>query len=359
MTDRIDKPETPGTARTIDGRHERRALIRTMAALGGAGLLGRASAQGAAPATPASARPAAWPVKPIRLVVPFNAGGATDIIARTLGEALSRRVGQPVVVDNRGGAAGILGSDAVAKSAPDGHTLMVSLSTSMLINQFLYTRLPYDPAKDFTLVSQIAAAPVTLVVHPSVPAGNMKELLAYVKSQRGKLSYGSWGVGSYAHLAGAYMSKTMDADMTHIAYKGEAPMIQELIGGQLQLCFSSALNTRPFIESGRVKAIGVTGRQRMAILPRLPSIHEQGVTDPAYAVYGWVAMGGPAGLPREIVEALHGHLREIAHDPKVLERIESAGFLPLMNSPTEFRDAYQQDLPVWKALVADAGAKLD
>lgn len=329
---------------------ERRRVLQGMAALGGGGLMGQAIAQ-----TPK----AAWPSKPIRLVVPFNAGGATDIIARTIGEALSRRVGQPVVVDNRGGAAGILGSDAVAKSAPDGHTLMVSLSTSMLINQFLYTKLPYDPTKDFTLITQISAAPVTLVVHPSVPASNMKELLAYVKANKGKLSYGSWGVGSYGHLAGAYMSKTMDADMTHIAYKGEAPMIQELIGGQLQLCFSSALNTKPFIDAGRLKAIGVTGKQRMAILPRLPSIHEQGVTDEAYSIYGWVAMGAPAGVPKEIVDALYGHLREIGKDPKVLERIESAGFMPLMNSPAEFRDAYNHDMPVWKALVEAAGAKLD
>ena len=242
---------------------KRRSVLQGMAALGSTGLLGTALAQ---------TGKAAWPTKPIRLVVPFNAGGATDIIARTVGEALSKRIGQPVVVDNKGGAAGILGTDAVAKAPADGHTLLLTLSTSMLINQFLYTKLPYNPQKDLALVTQIAAAPVTLVVHPSVPANNMKELLAYAKSHKGKLSYGSWGTGSYAHLAGAYMSKTMDADMVHVAYKGEAPMIQELIGGQLQLCFSSALNTKPFIDAGRVKAIGVTGTQRMDILPKVPTI---------------------------------------------------------------------------------------
>lgn len=331
-------------------QYNRRNLLQGLAALGGTSLLGQAAAQTAK---------AAWPTKPIRLIVPFNAGGATDIIARTVGEALAKRVGQPVVVDNRGGAAGILGTDAVAKAAPDGHTLLVSLSTSMLINQFLYTKLPYDPQKDITPITQIAAAPVTLVVHPSVPASNMKELLAYVKAHKGKLSYGSWGVGSYAHLAGAYMSKTMDADMTHVAYKGEAPMIQELIGGQLQLCFSSALNTKPFIDAGRLKAIGVTGKQRMDILPTLPSIYEQGVPDDAYAIFGWVAMGAPAGLPKEIVDQLYGHLREIAKDLKVLERTVGAGFMPLMNSPEAFRENYQRDMPVWKALVDEAGAKLD
>ena len=328
----------------------RRDVLQGMAALGGSSLLGHAAAQPAKEA---------WPNKPIRIIVPFNAGGATDILARTVGDALSRRVGQPVVVDNRGGAGGILGTDAVAKAAPDGYTLLVSLSTSMLINQFLYAKLPYNPQKDITPITQIAAAPVTLVVHPSVPASNMKELLAYVKANKAKLSYGSWGVGSYAHLAGAYMSKTLNADMTHVAYKGEAPMIQDLIGGQLQLCFSSALNTKPFIEAGRLKAIGVTGRQRMDILPQLPSIYEQGVPDDAYSIFGWVAMGAPAGMPKELVDVLYGHLREIAKDPKVLERTVGAGFMPLMNSPDAFRENYQRDMPVWKALVDEAGAKLD
>jgi tripartite-type tricarboxylate transporter receptor subunit TctC len=329
----------------------RRGMLQGLAAVGGGSLLDSgALAQTGKPA---------WPSKPIRVVVPFNAGGATDIIARTVGEVLARRIGQPVVIDNKGGAAGILGTDAVAKAQPDGHTLLLSLSTSMLINQFLYTKLPYNPQKDLALVSQIAAAPVTLVVHPSVPANNMKELLAYVKANKGKLSYGSWGVGSYAHLAGSYMSKTMGADMTHSAYKGEAPMIQDLIGGQLQLCFSSALNTKPFIESGRLKAIGVTGRQRMEILPKLPTIHEQGVTDDAYAIFGWVAMGAPAGTPREIVDQLYAHLREIGKDPKVLERIAGAGFMPMMNSPAAFRENYQRDMPIWKSLVEAADAKLD
>jgi tripartite-type tricarboxylate transporter receptor subunit TctC len=329
---------------------KRRSVLQGMAALGSTGLLGTALAQ---------TGKAAWPTKPIRLVVPFNAGGATDIIARTVGEALSKRIGQPVVVDNKGGAAGILGTDAVAKAPADGHTLLLTLSTSMLINQFLYTKLPYNPQKDLALITQVAAAPVTLVVHPSVPANNMKELLAYVKAQKGKLSYGSWGTGSYAHLAGAYMSKTTDSDMVHVAYKGEAPMIQELIGGQLQLCFSSALNTKPFIDSGRVKAIGVTGKQRMDILPKVPTIFEQGVQDDAYSIFGWVAMGAPAGIPKEIVDQLSAHLREVAKDPKVVERIAAAGFLPMMNSPQEFQQYYQRDMPIWKALVEAAGARLD
>ena len=299
------------------------------------------------------------PKKPVTLVVGFAAGGAADAAARLIAKKLGENIGQTVVVDNKGGAAGILGTDAVAKAPADGHTLLLTLSTSMLINQFLYTKLPYNPQKDLALVTQIAAAPVTLVVHPSVPANNMKELLAYAKSHKGKLSYGSWGTGSYAHLAGAYMSKTMDADMVHVAYKGEAPMIQELIGGQLQLCFSSALNTKPFIDAGRVKAIGVTGTQRMDILPKVPTIFEQGVQDDAYSIFGWVAVGAPAGTPKDVIDQLYAHLREVAKDPKVLERISGAGFLPLMNSPQEFQQNYQRDLPIWKHLVEAAGARLD
>src|SRR5690606_9470773 len=161
---------------------------------------------------------------------------------------------------NKVGASGMLATDYVAKSAPDGYTVTFSLSTALLINQFLYTRMPYNPQTDLLMLSQIASAAVVLVVHQSVPASDMKSLLAWVKANKGKVSYGSWGVGSYAHLGGAYMSKVTDSDMVHAPYKGEAPMMQDLLGGQLQVCFTSALNAKPHIESGRIKAIGVTGK---------------------------------------------------------------------------------------------------
>ena len=326
----------------------RRTALQGMAALAGSSLLPHA----------AWAK-SAYPAKPVRFIVPFNPGGATDIVARVLGESMSKRMGQPILVENKGGAAGMLGTDQVAKAPADGYTLAVSLSTSLMINQFLYTKMAYNPQKDLLMLSQIASAPVTLVVHPSVPANNMKELLAWVKANKGKVSYGSWGVGSYAHLGGAYMSKTTGADMTHVAYKGEAPMIQELIGGQLQLCFSSAQNTKSFIDSGRLKAIGVTGRQRMTVLPNLPTIYEQGVTDEAYAIAGWVAMAAPVGTPKEIVDQLYAQVRESSKDAKVQERIAGAGFLPLFTSPEEFAKAYAREMPVWKSLIELAEARLD
>ncbi|MBO1110585.1 tripartite tricarboxylate transporter substrate-binding protein [Bordetella petrii] len=300
-----------------------------------------------------------YPAKPIRFIVPFNPGGATDTVARVLAASMSKTLGQPILVENKSGAAGMLGTDQVAKAAPDGYTFTVSLSTSLLINQFLYARMAYNPQADLLMLSQIAAAPVTLVVHPSVPAGNMRELLAWIGANPGKVSYGSWGVGSYAHLAGAYMSKTTHADMVHVAYKGEAPMIQDLIGGQLQVCFSSAQNTRPFIENGRLKAIGVTGTQRMVVLPDLPTIHEQGVADDAYAIFGWVGMAAPAGTPQDIVDTVHAALLEAAKDTKVQEHITGAGFIPVFNTPAEFSRAYARDVPIWKELVKIADARID
>ncbi|QNP47710.1 Bug family tripartite tricarboxylate transporter substrate binding protein [Diaphorobacter aerolatus] len=328
----------------------RRTLLQGAAALAGSQLLAGAHAQAAKDH---------WPSKPIKLIVPYNAGGATDILARAFGEGLSKRVGQPVIVDNRPGASGIVGTDAVAKAAPDGHTLLMSLSSSMLVNQFLFSKLPYNPLKDITLITQVSTAPVVLAVHPSLPVKNMKELLAYAKAHPSKLSYGSYGVGSYAHLAGAYISKITNSDMNHAAYKGESQAIQELISGQYQFGFLSAQNVKPHTDTGRIKAIGVTGRQRMVVMPDVPTIYEQGVQDDAFSLVGWIAMGGPAGLPKEIITQLYAHLLEVSKDPKVQERITGAGFAPMMSTPEQFREGYLRDVPVWKALVETAGAKLD
>lgn len=325
-------------------------LVRGAATLVDAGWL---------PHTAVQAAGEPWPIKPIRIVVPYNAGGATDILARTFAEGLAKRLGQPVIVDNRLGGSGIVGTNYVAKAEPDGHTLLVSFSSSMLAYQFLYTKLPYNPQKDIALVTQISAAPLLLALHPSVPASNMKEFLAYAKANKGKLSYGSYGVGSYAHLAGAYISKVTGAEMTHVAYKGESQMVQELIGGQFQFGFASAQNVKPFVDAGRIKAIAVSGRQHMEVMPHVPTIYEQGFHDDAYSLVGWIAMGAPAGVPPEIIERLYAHLAEIAKEPKTQERIMGTGFTAMMTSPKQFRGNYQREMPVWKALVEDTGARLD
>jgi len=204
-----------------------------------------------------------FPSKPIRAVVPFAAGSATDQIGRAFAEKMSVTLGQPIVIDNKPGAAGIIGTDAVAKAAPDGYTLLLGLSNSMLTNQFLYTKLPYSPEKDIAPIYQIAIAPLVLVAHPSVTASTGPELLKYVVANKGKVAYGSYGTGAYPHLAGAYMSLTQNADMSHVAYRGEAPMVQDLLGGQIQIAFASALQVKPHIEAGKLKAIGVSGERRM------------------------------------------------------------------------------------------------
>lgn len=334
---------------------DRRQALKSLLAVAAQGL----AAQGFASMAWGQGLKPDWPAKPVRLVVPFQAGGGTDVIARLVGEALSRRIGQPVIVDNRGGAGGIIGTDAVAKATADGYTLLFTNSASIMTNQFLYSKLPYNPQRDFALLTQVVAAPVMLVVHPDLPVTSMKSLLAHVKSQRGKLAYGSWGNGSYAHLAGAYISKLVDGDMTHVAYKGEAPMIQDVIGGNLPMAFASVLTARPYVEAGRLKPIGLTGRRRTDALPAVPTIHEQGVADEVFSVFGWLAMAAPAGLPKAIEDALYAHLSEIAKDPRILERFEAAGFTPMMNSPLEFRQNYQRDMPVWKRLVEVSEARLD
>nr|WP_145552444.1 tripartite tricarboxylate transporter substrate binding protein [Variovorax boronicumulans] len=301
----------------------------------------------------------AYPNKPIRVVVPYQAGGATDVIARVFGDKLAARLGQPVVIDNKAGAGGILGTDTVAKAAPDGYTLLVTLSTSILINQFLYTKLPYNPQKELALVSQLAAAPITLAVHPSVPVKTGPELLAYMAAHKGKVSYGSYGIGSHAHLAGAHMSRVQNADMVHVAYKGEAPMLQDLIGGQVQMAYASALGVKPHAETGRLRIVGVTGPRRMSVLPDVPTLLEQGMTDDVYGVVGFIGMAAPAGTPREIVERVAREVQAIGQMEDVRARITSMGFETAANGVRDFEAVYKKDLPIWQKLVQESGARLD
>ncbi len=309
--------------------------------------------------TAALAQQPAYPSKPIKVVVPFAAGGATDVLARVLAEKMAPGLGQPLVIDNKPGAAGIIGTDAVAKAAPDGYTIVLGLSNSLLTNQFLYEKLPYDPQRDLALVYQIAIAPLVLVTHPSVPVSTGPELLKYVAAHKGKVAYGSYGTGAYPHLAGAYMSLTQNADMSHVAYRGEAPMVQDLIGGQIQMAYASALVAKAHIDAGKLKALGVTGERRMGILPNVPTLAEQGMTDEAYRVAGWLAFAAPAGTPPAIVERLAAEVRKAVQLPDVQQRIASMGFEAKASSPAEFKAAYMKERPVWERLIKQSGARLD
>ncbi len=301
----------------------------------------------------------AYPNKPIKIIVPFAAGGATDVLARVLAEKLTVGLGQPIVIDNKPGAAGIIGTDAVAKAAPDGYTLLLGLSNSMMTNQFLYTKLPYSPERDILPVYQIAIAPLVLVAHPSVPVSSGPELLKYMVANKSKVAYGSYGVGAYPHLAGAYMSQSQNADMSHVAYRGEAPMVQDLLGGQIQIAFASALQAKPHIEAGKLKALGVSGERRMTTLPNVPTLVEQGMTDEAYRVAGWLAVGAPTGTPAAVVERIANEVRKATQMPDVAQRIAGMGFDVQNSSPALFSASMVKERPVWERLVKVSGAKLD
>lgn len=302
---------------------------------------------------------AAYPNKPIKVVVPFAPGGATDVLARVLAEKMAVGLGQPMVIDNKPGAAGIIGTDAVAKAAPDGYTLLLALSNSMLTNQFLYTKLPYSPEKDIAPIYQIAIAPLVLVAHPSVPVATGPELLKYIAANKSKVAYGSYGTGAYPHLAGAYMSQSQNADMSHVAYRGEAPMVQDLLGGQIQIAFASALQVKAHIDAGKLKAIGVSGERRMGTLPNVPTLAEQGLNDEAYRVAGWLAFGAPAGTPPAILERIAAEVRKATEQPDVAQRIAAMGFDVQNSSPTLFAAAMNKERPVWERLIKASGARLD
>ena len=310
-------------------------------------------------ALPAANAQTAYPNKPIRMVVPFAAGGATDVLARVIGQKMSAGLGQPVIIDNKPGAAGIIGTDAVAKAAPDGYTIVLGLSNSLMTNEFLYEKLPYDTQRDLTLVYQIAMAPLVLVVHPSVPVKTGPELLKYVTANKGKVAYGSYGVGAYPHLAGAHMSLATQSDMNHVAYKGEAPMMQDLIGGQIQMAYASALVAKPHIDSGKIRAIGVSGERRMSTLPNVPTLAEQGLKDEAYRVTGWLAIAAPAKTPKPIVDRIAEEVRKATQQPDVRERVAAMGFEIKDSSPELFATAWKAERPVWERLIKQSGAKLE
>ena len=327
----------------------RRTLVTALAAATVLATLGHAG----------TAMAQSWPSKPIKLIVPYAAGGATDITARAIGEKLSARLGQPVLIDNRGGAGGVTGTDAALKSPADGHTLLLSLGTTMLINQYLYEKLPYNPQKDQALITQIALAPVVLLVNPQLQVSNAPELLAYLEKNKNKVAYGSWGMGSYSHLAGAWLSDKLKADMNHVPYKGEAPMLQDLVGGQFQMAFASLQSARPYIDSGKLKALAVTGGQRMDALPKVSTMAEQGIKDEVFQVTGWLGMSAPAKTPPEVVARLGTEVQAILALPDVRDRILQMGFIPVGSSPEQFNAQFKKDGPVWERVVKVSGATLE
>ena len=275
-----------------------------------------------------------YPTRPIRLIVPFATGGGNDTIARVVGQKLSARLSQQVIVDNRAGAGGVIGAELAARAAPDGYTLFLGGVGSHAINPNLHERLPYDPIKDFAPISLLASAPLILVVHPSVPANSAHELIALARARPGKLNYASNGNGSSSHLAAEMFASMTGIDIVHIPYKGLSPALTDLLGGQVQLMFSSVVAILPHVQSGKLRALAVSGAKRLSLMPDLPTIAEAGV--PGYQTSSWYGILAPAGTPRDIVSRLNAEIVKTLAEPDVRKALASEGADPVGNSPEEF-----------------------
>ena len=300
---------------------------------------------------------AAYPTKPIRLVVPFVAGGTTDILGRAAAAELTK-AGMQTVVENRPGAGGNIGAEMVAKAAPDGYTLLVGTVGTHGINQSLYGKLPYDPIKDFAPITLLATVPNVLVVHPSLPAKNVKELIDLAKSKPGKLNYASSGNGTSIHLS-AELFKTMTGTfMTHIPYRGSSAALTDLVGGQAELMFDNLPSALPYIKSGKLRALGVTSDKRSPALPDVPTIAEAGPIK-GYEASSWFGVLAPAGTPKEIVDKLHQTLSKALGTPELREKLVSQGADPVGNTPDQFAEHIQKETAKWSKVVKASGAKID
>ncbi|MBS75704.1 tripartite tricarboxylate transporter substrate binding protein [Variovorax sp.] len=302
---------------------------------------------------------AEFPSKPLRIVVQYQAGGSSDILARLVAEGLSKRLGQPVVVENRSGAGGIIGTDYVAKSAPDGHTLLLTVPGPVTANIVLYGKLPYDPRTDLRMVSDIATTRTVLAVHPSVPAKDFAGLIAVLKAAPGKYAMGSWGPGTQPHQIQVYMDRAYGLRTLHVPYKGESPMAIDLIGGVIQLTVGSIATLQPYIAAGKLRALAVAGPRRAKALPEVPTFAEQGFADEVYALTGPTSLMAPAKTPDAVVERLGREVAAVVHQPEVARRIEELGAEPVGNLPAEASAAYRAFLPVTLRLTQATGVKLD
>lgn len=288
--------------------------------------------------------------------MPFSPGGATDIMARTLAEPLGKRLGQPVIVENRTGAGTMIASEHVSKATPDGHTLLLAAS-SLGIAPSLYSKVNYDPVKDFTPISLVASVVHVLSVHPSVPAKNVSELIAWVKANPTKANYGSVGAGTSTHLESELFATMAGVKMQHIPYKGSAPALMDLVGGNLPIMFDAYASSGPFIRENKIRLLAVTTAQRSKLLPDVPTVAESGL--PGYEAMPWLGLVAPAGTPNAVVNKVHAELMEVLKDAAVQEKFRSLGLDIIGNKPAEFSDFIKKDIVKWAKVVKDSGAKAD
>ena len=296
-----------------------------------------------------------YPTRPIHLVVPSSAGaGVTDIMARLVGRHLSVRIGQQIVIDNRPGASGILGSEVVSKAAPDGYTLLIA-NVSLVVNPYLYPKMPYDPLKDFVPITMVNSAPLLLVVHPSIAAKSVTELIAYAKAHPGQLNYGSGGLGSTPYLAAELFKSFSGIDVVHVPYKGGSPALSDLVGGQLSFMIENMPGTMPYARAGSLRALAITSPQRSQLAPELPTMAEAGV--PGYEMSGWNGIFAVKGTAPEIVVRLHSELAKILHTAKVRQELAVLGAEPIGDTPEEFAAFLRAEMARWGKIIREKGIR--
>ena len=298
-----------------------------------------------------------FPSKPIRIISPFSAGGTNDLLARLSGTILGDEFGQTTVIENRLGAGGVIGSNAVAQSPADGYTLLLGSISTHSIGPTIYSKLPYDISADFTPISIVADVPLVLVVHPSVAAKTLPELLAQIKAQPKKFNYGSSGAGTIPHMTGELFKTMAKVDITHVPYKGDSLAISDLVGGQIQMMFANMPSAINFVRQGQLRAIAVAGKTRSPALPNVPTIDEAGVT--GFDVTGWYALFGPGKMPAEVVNKLNDAITKGLRKPDIQAKIRVQGAEPVGNSVKEFNTFLLVDQAKWKRTAATTGIKLD
>jgi tripartite-type tricarboxylate transporter receptor subunit TctC len=303
--------------------------------------------------TPAWVAAQAYPTKPVRLVIPYAAGGGTDLTARPIAVKLTERFGRQVLLDNRPGGAGMIGADLVAKSAPDGYTVLVSAASEMSMNVTLFRKMPYDPIADFQAVTLATTTPAILVAHPSLPVKSVKEVIALAKARPKTLSYASVGIGSPMHFAGELMNSMVGVDMAHVPYKGAAPALADLLGGHIPLGFVTLLAASPHVTSGKLRALGVTSGKRATGMPNVPTIAEAGL--PGFDIVQWFAVWVPAQTPKDIVDKLNTEITAIVRSPEYKQRMLEAGTEAVGGPAEELRAFQKNEIAKYRKIAATAG----
>ncbi len=306
---------------------------------------------------PAAAFAQPYPAKPIRFIVPFTPGGGNDTIARLIGQKLAAATGQQVLIDNRPGAGGAIGAEAAAKSAADGYTIFLAGVATHGINPNLRKKLSYDPVRDFDPVSLIASAPLLVVIHPSLPVKSVKQLVALAKAQPGKINYASNGAGGSSHMAVELFKSMTGTSLVHIPYKGLAPALTELLSGEVQLMFSSAVSMLPQVKAGKLRAIAMTGARRSPAIPDIPTVAEAGI--PGYETGSWYGIVAPAGTPRPAIDRLSREVIAIVHAPDITKRLEDEAIIPVGSTPEEFTAHIRNELARWAKVIKQSGIQLD